>query len=261
MNLTWLAADLRAAGIDARETDGWQTRAVPGPFNPIGVLIHDTAGPPTGDAPSLPTCVHGRPDLNGPLCQLLISRSGIAYVTAGGRANHAGFGVLAPYVPQNTGNQLLVGLELENTGTGTEPFPAKQVDVAQQCAAVLLRRLVPAMTHPPLFVPVWGHKEYAPGRKPDPVGIDMGQFRTAVAAILNTQPVQEDDMPGLHQLGAAMATVCQLYRNHRGTDPTAVEETAWAKDIEAKLAAGTDLAETYGFIAWALDNPAAAAKL
>ena len=255
MNLTWLAADLRAAGLDVRETDGWQTRAVSGIFAPIGVLIHDTAGPPTGDAPDLAICRDGRSDLAGPLCQLLIGRSGSVWVIAGGRANHAGVGALAPYVPQNTGNQCLVGIEMENTGTGTEPWPDHQVAVAQQCAAVLLRRLVPAMTHPPAFVPVWGHKEYAPGRKPDPVGIDMGQFRSAVAGILNPPPVQEDDMPGIHQLGAAMATLDQLYRNHRGTAPTPAEELSWAKDFETKLAAGTDLAPTYDYIVWALDNP------
>ena len=42
MTLDWLATDLRAAGLDVREIDGWQTRAVPGPFAPLGVLIHDT---------------------------------------------------------------------------------------------------------------------------------------------------------------------------------------------------------------------------
>ena len=68
-------------------------------------------------------------------------------------------------------------------------------------------------------------------------------------------------MPGLHQLGAAVATMTELYRNHRGNDPTASEELAWSKDIEAKLARGDDLTPTYEFIAWALDNPTAAAKI
>lgn len=177
MALDWLAGDLRAAGIDVREIDGWQTRARPGPFDPIGVLIHHTGTTNrTADAPSLQVCLTGRPDLAGPLTQLLVARSGDLWLIAGGRCNHAGEGALPPLVPLNTGNTKLIGLELENVGDGSEPFPARQVEVAQTASAVILRRLEQPATR------CWGHKEYAPGRKPDPRGIDMTTFRTGVAA-------------------------------------------------------------------------------
>ncbi len=252
VTLTWLAADLRAAGLDVREIDGWQTRARPGPFSPLGVLIHDTGVPTrSGDAPSLQTCIDGRNDLPGPLCQLLIARSAAVYVIAGGRCNHAGEGAMPPTIPTNAGNSLLAGIELENTGNGTEPWPTAQVRAAQIATAVILRKAGPAAP----TARVWGHREYAlpRGRKPDPVGIDMTAFRGAVAALLNPPPSEEDDMPGLHQLGSAMDTMRTLYLTHRGTWPTLSEETAWAKDFEAKLARGEDLGPTYAWIIWALD--------
>lgn len=259
MTLTWLATDLRDAGLDVREVDGWQTRARPGSFAPIGVLIHDTGTPArTGDAPSLNTCITGRSDLAGPLCQLLIGRSGSVWVIAGGKTNNAGDGIL-PGLRPNTGNNVLVGIELENTGNGTEPWPAHQVAVAQRCAAVILRRLWPVNTTPALNV--WGHREYARpvGRKDDPVGIDMTQFRAAVRTLL-TQPQETDDMPGLHQLGAAMLTLNELYQLHRGTPPALAERTDWARDFERKLAAGIDLTDTYRWIAQALDAEKKPAK-
>ena len=40
----------------------------PGPVE--GVACHHTAGPPTGDTPSLNTVIYGRSDLPGPLCNL-----------------------------------------------------------------------------------------------------------------------------------------------------------------------------------------------
>ncbi len=256
VTLTWLAADLRTAGLTVREIDGWQTRARPGPFSPLGVLIHDTGVPTrSGDAPSLQTCIDGRADLPGPLCQLLIARSAAVYVIAGGRCNHAGEGAMPPTIPTNAGNSLLVGIELENTGNGTEPWPAAQVRAAQIATAVILRKAGPGAP----TARVWGHKEYAPRRKPDPVGIDMTAFRGAVATLLNPPPSEEDDMPGIHQLGAAMATLDQLYLGHRGTALGLEERASWRKDFEAKLARGEDLAPTYDWIIWALDQEKAKA--
>jgi hypothetical protein len=55
---------------------GWKSygHGTPGPVE--GVVCHHTAGPPTGDTPSLNTVVYGRSDLPGPLCNLYLSRSG-----------------------------------------------------------------------------------------------------------------------------------------------------------------------------------------
>ena len=261
MTLDWLAADLRAAGITVREVDGWQTRARPGPFDPLGVLIHDTGTPNrTADAPSLQVCITGRRDLPGPLCQLLIARSADVWLIAGGRCNHAGEGALphAAILP-NTGNTLLLGIELENTGDGTEPWPARQVEVAQAATAVILRRLGLQSYR------VWGHREYAlpPGRKPDPVGIDMPTFRQAVAAWrppAPPTPPKDDDMPSLLQLSTALATLDEVYTGHRGVPPTPAERIDWRKDFETKLRAGTELGPTFAWIADTLDAEKVTAK-
>jgi hypothetical protein len=73
------------------EVAGWQSRGSSS-FDPRGSVDHHTAGPATGDAPSLDTIIHGRPDLAGPLANVLIARSNLCYVVAAGRANHAGSG-------------------------------------------------------------------------------------------------------------------------------------------------------------------------
>lgn len=265
MTLDWLAGDLRAAGLDVREIDGWQTRARPGAFAPLGVLIHDTGVSTTkGDAPSLQTCIDGRTGLPGPLCQLLIARSATVWLIAGGRCNHAGVGALPPLVPADAGNSMLIGIEMENTGAGTEPWPARQIEVAQICTAVIVRRLAPPLGPVPAgFVPAWGHREYAlpKGRKPDPVGVDMGAFRQAVADILNRR--EKPPMPStpgtwsLADLPATLDCVDALYAA-AGQAISGPDRGGWAKDITIKLAARTDPTPTLEYIWYALNQPAKA---
>ena len=83
---------------------------------------------------------------------------------------------------------------------------------------------------------------------------DPGDISRLVALLTKpVKPTEEDDMPGIHQLGAAMSTVKVLYAN-RGRLMSAKEESDWAKDIEGKLAQGEDLASTYDYIRWALNG-------
>ena len=139
----------------------------PGPVE--GVACHHTAGPKTGDTPSLSTCVYGRSDLPGPLCNLYLSRSGEVYLVAAGIAYHAG----------NTrqgwqDNNSAIGIEAE--ATGVDPWPTNQYNAyAKLCAALRNYYRLP-LDH------VVGHKEICdpPGRKIDP-NFDMNAFRTAVA--------------------------------------------------------------------------------
>lgn len=75
MMLTDLASILRTADLDVVEVDGWQTRGHDGMKSVKGILIHHTAGPATGDFPSLNVVRDGRPDLVGPLAQLGLGRT------------------------------------------------------------------------------------------------------------------------------------------------------------------------------------------
>lgn len=175
--LTWLADTLRARGLKVVEQPGWKTRGRDWPAEPKGILCHHTAGAKTGNAPSLKLVTEGRPDLPGPLSQLVLGRDGTFYVVAAGRSNHAGPGI---WEGITTGNSSFIGIEAENMGTTADPWPAAQMEAyAQGCAAILLRLGQPAKM-------VAGHKEYARprGRKIDPT-FDMNAFRLAVGSAMD----------------------------------------------------------------------------
>lgn len=109
---------------------GWRTRARPGSFTPTGGILHHTAI--TGDG--LDTCLHGRPDLAGPLVQVNTSRLGVINVIAAGRSNHAGAcsstalaEIRAGHAPSadartrgladdDGGNGVLTGIEMDFSG-------------------------------------------------------------------------------------------------------------------------------------------------
>lgn len=150
-----LAEILVAAGVDVEAHPGWETRGG-SVFKPVGIMLHHTAGPAKGDAPTVQLCLNGRSDLKGPLCHIVLARSGKAHVIAGLRANHAGPGaqeVLAKVkadqpvvgnavtnkykdVTVPSGNEAFYGIEVENTGTG-EDYPDVQVEaLAKICAAI-----------------------------------------------------------------------------------------------------------------------------
>lgn len=172
MRVTWLADALRAEGVKVQEHPGWRTRG--GDLGQVqGVICHHTAGPTRGNAPSLSTCVNGRPDLPGPLAQIVLARDGTAIVIAAGKANHAGAGGWRGV----TGNAHVLGIEAENTGRG-EPWGANQMEAYVRCCAAICR-------HEHLSAAaVCAHREWAPRRKPDPAGIEMAGFRARVQARL-----------------------------------------------------------------------------
>ena len=178
----WLPDALRSEGVTVVEHPGWQTRGN-ATFTPRGVVCHHTAGPARGDAPSLGTCVTGRPDVPGPLCHVVLARSGTAIVIASGRANHAGKGGWRGLV----GNTAVFGIEAEHTGNPRDPWPAAQIDAYHRVVAAMCRG--GAGVAPIPVGMVCAHREWAPGRKIDPKGIDMTKFRADVLARLgNVSP-------------------------------------------------------------------------
>jgi hypothetical protein len=170
-----LADRLRAMGVEVVEVDGWQTRGSDS-FDPRGAVWHHTAGPSSGSTPSLNVVINGRPDLAGPLCNVLQSRepSGRdkAYVVAAGRANHAGSGGWAGL----SGNGSVYGLEVEHTGTS--PLPTARQDVAHRIVAAMVDGRADA-AH------CCQHSEWAPSRKID-IATDTNPdaYRAAAAGYL-----------------------------------------------------------------------------
>ncbi|WP_219512689.1 peptidoglycan recognition protein family protein [Nonomuraea ceibae] len=169
--LTQLADVARRTGHPVVEVPGWRTRGH-GPQPEVrGIVCHHTAGPRAGgDYPSLRVVRDGRPGLGGPLSQFGIGRSGRIYVIAAGRCWHN-----APSTSPLHTNSCSIGIEAENCGS--QPWPRAQLDAYWTLAAELCREFGLPVAR------VKAHREVN-RLKPDPAGIDMNDFRAAVAVLL-----------------------------------------------------------------------------
>lgn len=171
----WIPKVLRDAGLTVYEEDGWETRGAAS-FNPIGVMWHHTATPPSWSSRQLTDLlVRGHASLRGPLCQLQLNRDGVYVVVAAGRANHAGRG---SWPTIRLGNTQTIGIEAANNGVG-EPWPEEQVDAYIRGTAAILKHLGQPVQN------VVGHKEWAPSRKIDPRGLDMDEMRLSIQNVEN----------------------------------------------------------------------------
>lgn len=178
-----LLAHLRKWGLKVEEKEGWRHRGRPYNFYPRAIIAHHTAsGAQSGNFASEGVVTSGRSDLPGPLCQVLLGRDGTVKMIAAGYANHAGYGGPRAGMPANMGNTYSIGIEAENNGVG-EPWTKAQLNAYYRlCAALLVwigKKDVSV---------VIGHKEWAPGRKIDPAGIDMNRFREQVRKAMNQGP-------------------------------------------------------------------------
>jgi hypothetical protein len=191
--LTWLPTILKNAGLKVAEVDGWPNRGRGDAGEIKGVICHHTAGPKSGNMPSLGILKDGRSDLPGPLSQLGLGRDGTFYIIAAGRANHAGAG---KWQGLTSGNTSFIGIEAENTGINKpgdpkhDPWPDVQLDAYRRGVAAILKHIGQES------IMCCGHKEYAPGRKPDPHTLDMNQFRAQVAAIMSGTAPPPVPIPG-----------------------------------------------------------------
>lgn len=149
---------LTAAGVTVKAEEGWEKIGREG-FDPQGIMVHHTAGPKVGDTACLSTCIQGRPDVPGPLCNIYLSRSGTAHVLAANIANHAGKGAQEvlelvkkgeavtgnardhKYADSIGGNTFFYGIEVENSGTEKDPYPPAQIEALSTiCAAICSSR-------------------------------------------------------------------------------------------------------------------------
>jgi hypothetical protein len=141
--LPWMADVLRGEGCNVKEYEGWKNRGRPsssGQFNPYGVDLHHT-GTKTSYSnpnPTLSTCVYGRPDLSGPLCQVMIGYDGVCHVIAAGRANHGGEHSGAGPFPPGDCNAMMVGIEVDYSGS--QAVSPEQGDAAIRATAAILRK-------------------------------------------------------------------------------------------------------------------------
>jgi hypothetical protein len=205
MLLLDLADACRSSGLRVVEVDGWRGRGHGQMSGVRTIVCHHTAGPPTGEAPSL-NFIRDRG-----LAQLVLGRSGTVYVVAAGLCWHAGV-VHQP----STGNAWSIGIEAE--ATGTAPWPPAQYDAyARLCASLVEHyRLTVAR--------VLGHKEVAAptGRKIDP-NFDMVAFRALVADHLEDDMFTPEDRAKLNALASRtdVGFARDQIMTHLGKDPAA----------------------------------------
>lgn len=141
-NATWLLPVLRDVGLDVKTVSGWESRGRPastGGFDPKGILTHHTGSKGVGAHPSLGIVTRGRPDLPGPLAHTLTARTGVVWIIAAGRCNHAGVAHRSGPVAAGDGNAVLVGNEVDTSGF--QEMPTVQRDAAVLVAAAVLRHL------------------------------------------------------------------------------------------------------------------------
>ena len=195
--LIWLPDVLEEAGLKVSRVEGFESRGQGDMGDVFGIICHHTGSknPQRLNMPTLRSLRDGRKAspglaaLPGPLAQLGLARDGTYFVVAAGRAIHAGPGSFKNV----SGNRRFIGIEAENEGTmGDFPWPAVQLDAYHRGVAAILKHLNKDSSF------CCGHKEYAPGRKPDP-DLSMSDFRTSVQAILDGSgpppPVIPDEEP------------------------------------------------------------------
>ena len=159
---------VKNAGVKYKKVSGWASRGHGAMGAVRGIVPHHTAGPASGNSPSLRVVAYGRPGLSGPLAQLFLARDGTVYLVAAGVAYHAG-----RVNNSNFANIHSIGIEAEATGVSS--WPAGQMDAyAKLCKALCREFGLPTSR-------VRGHKEVCSprGRKIDP-NFDMAAFRRKI---------------------------------------------------------------------------------
>jgi hypothetical protein len=180
---------LRDAGLTVVEVKGWKTRERPastGHLGAAGVLWHHTGTSTQGWLLSRVltyvwnVLVNGRSDLAGPLCQLSIGPTGIVYVVAAGRANHAGKARPSGPMAGGDGNTIYVGVEVQNSGT--EGYPKPQYEAMVTTGHVLSSKIVHCSSEANR-----AHKETSETGKWDPGALSMPRFREDIHAAMNAR--------------------------------------------------------------------------
>jgi hypothetical protein len=167
MRLHWLADVLRGAGLTVEELPGWKGRGKP--LRVVyGIVEHGFGARYEDgwtDAAFDRVLEKGRVDLPGPLAQLGLDRDGHWVCVADGRANHNGYGTW--------GNDS-IGVEAYGRDAWT---PAQYRSWTIGTAAICRHLGWPVQL-------VKAHRETDPGRKPDPINVNMVAFRDEVRHLL-----------------------------------------------------------------------------
>jgi len=181
--------------------------------------------------PALGTCINGRPDLQGPLCQALVDYHGVFHVISAGRCNHAGASRGSGPIPAGDGNTMLVGWEIDYNGVNQQMTSA-QYNASLKATVAVLRRLGRDASY------ARGHRETSVTGKIDPYAIDLNVMRSDVARLLNPPPggwsaIVDNATAGRFTASANWGTSTysgQRYgADYRFANPVAASDPAWYK--------------------------------
>lgn len=218
LNLPTILAN---AGLVVETVPGWEDRGRPskgGLLDIRAIVCHHTAGAAGADRGSLHGVTQGRPDLEGPLAQLFLTRSGVWIVVAAGKSNSNGQVTTEDFANAHTLN---VEAEAQGTGSPADWPPAQYQAYAKGVAALAIAFTLPVTR-------VVGHKEiaYPKGRKTDP-SFDMPTFRIVVSRYMSQLiPKSGRDNPRLpiHAPAFKIKRVLKLDKPYmRGPDVAAVQ--------------------------------------
>lgn len=193
-----LIAILKAEGVKVSEYPGWRTRERDDETGKIFGPVHMVLNHHTGGRDALDTVAkNGVAGLPGPLAQIYLARTGVAWLCSAGRANHAGLMAVnaynsflneasthpAPSKASGTidGNDVAYGIETENRGDGKDVYPRVQYDTWVRINAAFCREYD------------WSaescgcHKETSIEGKPDPLGPVEGYGTRGQFAFTPTQ--------------------------------------------------------------------------
>jgi hypothetical protein len=129
-----------------------------------------------------------------------------------------------------TGNSNFVGIEAENGGGTGDPWPDVQMDAYSRGVAAILRYIGAGSEM------CCGHKEYARGRKIDPL-FDMSRFRSAVGAIMQGTAITRPLIPAVDPQSGKPT----LKRGARGDDVIIVQRQTGVAD-DGKFGPSTEAA-------------------
>lgn len=178
----WLPDVLRLWGLTVTDV-GDPMNSGHGDFREVrGVIGHHTAG---GGVNDWKVVKFGRPDLKGPLAQLVLEKDGTFKFIAVGVCLHAGSGAGSAWATKFTtsANLYTIGIEAVSRGTAPWDWTPEQLRSYKSGVAAILWYLGKDAS--------WfcGHREYnLRDGKIDPAGIDLDQFRREVQELIDRGP-------------------------------------------------------------------------
>lgn len=142
------------------------------------IVLHHTAG--GNNAGDIRIVRDGRPDLEGPLSQIVLQRNGKPRIMAVGVCWHA-YGTIAfREVPAGSGNYYSIGVE--GVSNGRDDWTPEQREMYPKVVAALLfdMKMVEGKN---VDERAWiFHRDYQPGEKIDPVGFTAKYMQDGISA-------------------------------------------------------------------------------